>query len=87
MSAPKRLIIHLGQLKISAFMLEEPIERQTTKITCKECSPIASRVFRIADVVLYDRDGEHDHRVFHCTRCERDWCAMLAEPEIGTVAE
>ena len=79
MGAPSRLILRVGETEISAFLLQTMSEPEARRITCKECSPLKTRMRLEADVVVPGR-GHNDHYyVFMCSQCLREYAVPWVE--------
>lgn len=86
MPAPKRLVTRLGDMEISAFVLPEVEQGEADKITCRFCSPKATKNKLVAQLVLFRRRHEMFYNVFECQACKRQWAlpfVVIHESGVG----
>jgi hypothetical protein len=73
MPAPQKIVTRLGNLNISAFLLNDVPYDAELVITCKACAPRKTRVKRIAELVSFPRNAENHYLIFQCMACRRQW--------------
>ncbi len=73
MPAPVRLVARIGELNISAYILEEVLPIEAGKITCKNCAPRSTQVKQIAELIQYGSSEDLHWNIFRCRRCARQW--------------
>lgn len=73
MPAPKRVLVSLPDVEVSAFILP-PLETALEgKPVCKTCAPKRTTMHHVLSLNLILRDGLECYAVFECGTCHRQW--------------
>lgn len=73
MPAPTRLLLRIGTVKVSAFVLPEVTQGENFNLVCKECAPKRTKMRFIVQVGVPTPKGELNYYVYQCGDCARQW--------------
>ena len=73
MPAPKRVIVSVDDINVSAFLIPPLDYIADGKPVCKYCAPRRTRMTLIVEVRRVLRDGYEVWSIYSCSWCEKQW--------------
>lgn len=73
MPAPRRLRVMLGNIRVSAYLIEGFKGGPGERPTCGACEPVRTGMVCVADIDLSGIVGQTPYQIYQCRRCHAFW--------------